>query len=185
MYPPISVVFVISGLAVWLNGLAFLGLGAKQEEGQPSPLVTVGWVTLVAGIVDLTNAVWIIQKLFATKAASDIGVTLGGLITFYGLFFLALGVTLIKGLDLKPIGNLAIGVALVPLAWLPFANTVDGDGNIMFQSILIVWVVAFLSVAAVTYGKLKGQILGGVLTFTSLYTFLLPAALIGMGKTFF
>ncbi|MFT4262118.1 MAG: AmiS/UreI family transporter [Nocardioides sp.] len=175
--PPITVVFVITGLAVWLNGLAFLGIGTKQTEGSPSPLVTVGWVTLAAGIVDLINAVWIVQKLFGGDA-SDVGVRLAGLVTFYGIFFLALGVSLVKGLDLQPIGNLAVGVALVPLAWIPFF-----DGGWMFKSILIVWVASFLSVTAVIYGKLKGQVLGAVLVFTALYTFLLPAAILGSGHT--
>ena len=31
--PPISVVFAITGLAAWANGLYFLGIGTKQEEG--------------------------------------------------------------------------------------------------------------------------------------------------------
>jgi len=175
--PPITIVFVVSGLAVWLNGLAFLGIGAKEEPGKPSPLVTVGWVTLAAGIVDLVNAVWIIQKLFGGEA-SDVGVRLAGLVSFYGLFFLALGAALVKGLDLRPIGNLAVAVAVVPLAWLPFF-----DGGWMFKSILVFWVVSFLSVTGVIYAKLKGQVLGAVLVATSLYTFLLPAALLGGGHT--
>ncbi len=54
--PPISVVFAITGLAAWMNGLYFLGIGSKQEEGGPDPLVSVGWVTLVAGVVDLGSA---------------------------------------------------------------------------------------------------------------------------------
>jgi len=173
--PPITVVFVITGLAVWVIGLAFLGVGAKQEEGQPSPLVTVGWIALVAGIVDLVNALWIIEKLFG-GAASDTGVRLGGLATFYGLFFLIVGTALVKGLNLKPVANLAVGVALTPLAWWPFF-----DGTWMFQSILIVWAVAFLSVATFVYGKLKPQILGSILVLTAIYTFLLPAALLGAG----
>lgn len=174
--PPITVVFVVTGLAVWLNGLVFLGIGAKQEAGKPSPLVTVGWVTLVAGLVDLVNSIWIIQKLFAGDA-SDVGVRLSGLITFYGIFFVVLGVSLIKGLDLKPIDNLAVAVALVPLAWWSFF-----DGGWMFKSILAFWIVSFLSVAAVIYGKLRGQVLGVVLVATSLYTFLLPAALLASGR---
>ncbi|RJS45714.1 AmiS/UreI family transporter [Nocardioides cavernaquae] len=175
--PPITVVFVVSGLAVWLNGLAFLGLGSKPQPGGKDPLITVGWVTLVAGLVDLINALWIIQKLFATDG-SDVGVRLAGLVTFYGLFFVALGVSLVKGLDLRPVANLAIAVAIVPLAWLPFF-----DGGWMFKSILAFWVVSFLAVAAVVYGKLRGQVLGVVLVATSLYTFLLPAALLGSGHT--
>ncbi|HEY1701898.1 MAG TPA: hypothetical protein VGG75_19500 [Trebonia sp.] len=174
--PPITVVFVITGLAVWVIGLAFLGVGARQTEGQPNPLVTVGWIALAAGIVDLVNALWIIEKLFGGDA-SDTGVRLGGLATFYGLFFLAVGTALVKGLDLKPVANLAVGVALTPLAWWTFF-----DGTWMFQSILIVWAIAFLSVAAFVYGKLRPPVLGGVLVVTAIYTFLLPAALLGAGQ---
>ena len=175
--PPITVVFVITGLAVWLNGLAFLGIGAKQQEGSPSPLVTVGWVTLTAGIVDLVNALWIIQKLFGGDS-SDTGVRLAGLVTFYGAFFLALGVSLVKGLDLRPIGNLAVAVAIVPVFWWSFF-----DGGWMFKSILVLWIVTFLSVAAVTYGKLKGEVLGAILVVTAVYAFLAPAAILATGNT--
>jgi hypothetical protein len=171
--PPITVIFVVSGLAVWLNGLAFLGIGAKGADYGPNPLKTVGWVTLLAGIVDGIQAAVII-----VKAPSDVGIPLAGIVTFYSTFFFALGITLINGLDLKPIGNLAIAVAIVPLFWWKFF-----DGSWMLQSILVVWLVAFLSVAGTTYGKLPGKVLGVILTITSLYTFLTPAALLALGKT--
>jgi len=175
--PPITVVFVITGIAVWLNGLYFLGIGAKPKEGGPDPLLTVGWVTLVAGVVDLVNAVWIIQKLFGTDA-SDTGVRLAGLITFYGIFFVALGASIVRGLDLRPVGNLAVVVAIVPLFWWSFF-----DGSWMFQSILVVWVASFLGVTALTYGRVKAEIAGVLLVGTSLYTFLLPAAILATGHT--
>ncbi|GAA3724383.1 hypothetical protein [Streptomyces tremellae] len=169
--PPITVIFVVSGLAVWLNGLAFLGVGAKKAEGTPDPLVSVGWVTLVAGVVDFAEAVYL---LAAVPPAT--GIPLAGLVVFYATFFTTLGLTLVKGLDLRPVGNLAVAVALVPLFWWSFF-----DGTWMFQSILAVWAVAFLSVAATTYGRLPGRILGGVLTVTALYTFLTPAVLLALG----
>ena len=171
--PPITVIFVVSGLAVWMNGLAFLGLGSKRAEGAPDPLATVGWITLVAGIVDLLQAAVIIGTVPPAT-----GVPLGGLVTFYGTFFTGLGVSLVKGLDLRPIGNLAIAVAIVPLFWWKFF-----DGSWMFQSILVVWVIAFLAVAATTYGKLPGKVLGAILTLTAVYTFLVPAALLALGKS--
>jgi hypothetical protein len=171
--PPITVIFVVSGLAVWMNGLAFLGVGAKPAEDGPDPLVTVGWVTLLAGLVDITQAAVIIGTVPAAT-----GIPLAGVVTFYGTFFTGLGVSLIKGLDLRPIGNLAVAVAIVPLFWWTFFT-----GSWMLQSILIVWLVAFLSVAATTYGKLPGKVLGVVLTITSIYTFLAPAALLALGKS--
>ena len=172
--PPITVIFVISGLAVWVNGLAFLGVGAKpaDEEGA-DPLVTVGWITLLAGVLDLLQAAVIIGTV-----PGPTGIPLGGLVTFYGTFFTGLGISLIKGLDLRPIGNLAVAVAIVPLFWWKFF-----DGSWMFQSILVVWVIAFLAVAATTYGKLPGRVLGAILTVTSVYTFLVPAAILALGET--
>ena len=171
--PPITVIFVVSGLAVWLNGLAFLGIGAKPVEDGPNPLTTVGWVTLLAGVVDLLQAAVIIAT-----APPATGIPLAGIVTFYGTFFTTLGVTLVRGLDLRPVGNLAVAVAVVPLLWWKFF-----EGSWMLHSILVVWLVAFLAVAATTYGKLPGKMLGGVLTVTSLYTFLTPAALLALGKS--
>jgi hypothetical protein len=171
--PPITVIFVVSGLAVWLNGLAFLGIGAKPAEDGPNPLTSVGWVTALAGIVDLLQAAVIIAV-----APPATGIPLAGIVTFYGTFFTALGVTLVKGLDLRPVGNLAVAVAIVPLLWWKFF-----DGSWMLHSILVVWLVAFLAVAATTYGKLPGKVLGVILTLTSLYTFLTPAALLALGKS--
>jgi hypothetical protein len=171
--PPITVIFVVSGLAVWMNGLAFLGAGSKPVEDGPDPLKTVGWVTLLAGIVDILQAAVIIST-----APNATGVPLAGLVTFYGTFFTGLGVSLIKGLDLRPIGNLAAAVAIVPLFWWKFF-----DGSWMFQSILFVWLVAFGAVTATTYGKLAGKALGVILTITSVYTFLVPAALLALGKS--
>ena len=171
--PPITVVFVISGLAVWMNGLAFLGVGAKGADDESSPLKTVGWVTLVAGIVDSVQAALIIGT-----APGAVGIPLAGIVTFYATFFTALGVTLVKGLDLKQIGNLAVPVAIVPLLWWKFF-----DGSWMLHSILVVWFVAFLAITATTYGKLQGKVLGAILVVTSLYTFLAPAAILALGKS--
>jgi len=173
--PPITIVFVITGLAVFVNALAFLGVGADQKEGSPSPLVTVGWITLAAGIVDLLEAVYILA-VRPTPLGDPASVPLAGLVTFYGTFFVALGVALVKGLDLRPVANLAIAVAIVPLFWWQFFA-----GGWMFRSILVVWVVAFLAVAGTVYGKVPGKALGGVLMVTSLYTFLAPAALLALG----
>lgn len=182
--PPITVVFVGTGLVVWLNALYFLGVGADHEEGAPNPLVSVGWATLVIGLLDLVSASLILFRgtEFDVAEGAFIGVNevflpLAGLVTFYGLFFTVLGITEIKGLDLRVVGNLAIAVAIVPLFWLDFF-----DGSWMFQSILVVWVVAFLGVAATTYGKLPGKVLGLILLATAIYTFWTPAIILALGN---
>jgi len=174
--PPITIVFVASGLAVWLNALYFLGVGSQRTDDGPDPLRTVGAATFLVGIVDLTQAVYIMAARPAPLGTAS--VVLAGLIAFYGVFFVILGWTELAGLDLRPVGNLAIAVAIVPLFWWRFF-----DGGWMFRSILVLWVVAFASVAATIYGRLRPRPLGTVLLGTSAYSFFVPAIILALGKT--
>jgi len=170
--PPITLVFISTGLAAWVNGLYFLGMASDKQEGAKDPLVSVGWVSLTAGIVDLVSA-WYVLSL-----ASDATTLLAGLITFYGLFFVALGITEILGLDLRQIGNLAFAVAIVPLAWWDFFS-----GGWMFRSILVVWAVAFLAITATVYGKFSAKLLGAILAFgVAIYTFFVPIIILVTGN---
>lgn len=169
--PPITLVFIGTGLAAWLNGLYFLGVGSDKEEGGADPLVSVGWVSLVAGLVDLVSASYILTL-------GDGAIVLGGLIVFYGMFFTLLGITEIKGLDLRQVGNLAIPVAIVPLFWWDFFS-----GGWMFRSILIVWFVAFLAIAATTYGRLQAKPLGAILVGVAVYTFWIPIVILALGNS--
>jgi hypothetical protein len=85
--PPISIVFVTTGLAVWVIGLAFLGIGAKpsEDEGGSNPMTTVGWIALIAGIVDIVQAAYIMAVQPAPLGA--LSEVLAGLVMFYGAFF--------------------------------------------------------------------------------------------------
>src|SRR5882757_2802371 len=166
--PPITVVFVVSGLAVWAIGLSFLGIGATPsgEVDAPNPMVTVGWITLVAGVVDLVQAAYII---ISRPAGADPSVVLAGIIMFYAAIFTLLGIALVAGLDLRPVANVSVAVAIAPMfSW-------------MFHSILIVWLVAFLATTATIYGKLPGKALGAILTATAVYTFLTPPIILALG----
>ncbi len=168
--PPITLVFIGTGLAAWVNGLYFLGIGSDKKEGAADPLVSVGWVSLVAGLVDLASAWYILHF-------GD-GVLLAGLIVFYGLFFTLLGITEIAGLDLRQVGNLAIPVGIVPLFWWDFFS-----GSWMFQSILVVWAVAFLAIAATVYGRFQAKLLGIILAAgVAIYTFWVPIIILALGN---
>lgn len=172
--PPITIVFFTSGIAVWANAMFFLGIGATPAEGGSSPLKAVGWVTLAVGLADLVQAF----DIMSHGLAGDASILLSGLIAIYAVFFVFLGITEVLGLDLRPVGNISVAVAIVPLFyWKVFA------GGWMFRSILIVWFVVFLAIAATTYGKLNGKTLGLLLVVTATYTFWLPAILLALGKT--
>ena len=176
--PPITVAFVVTGLAVWLNALYFLGFGADKQEDSPDPAVTVGAITLLAGLVDIAAAVYAVHLGERGDGAPPL-VLLGGLIAFYGAFFTGLGWSLYRGLDLRPIANLSVVVAVVPLLWWNLAPFQD---HWMFRSILVLWLVAFLSVTATVYGRLSGKILGYVLVVTALYGFFLPIVIAALSN---
>ncbi|GAY08872.1 hypothetical protein [Pseudonocardia sp. N23] len=185
--PPIILVFTVTGSALFVISAFFLGWGAKADDAGSNPLKTVGAIATAAGIVDLLSALYIVTRstvpaaagVWPSAAAADAAAAanapllIGGLVGFYGLFFTSVGLAAFLGMDLRPIANLAIPVALVPLAWLPVFS-----GSIFFQSTLIVWVVAFLSVTATVYGKLPAKALGAILLLTALYTFFLPVILL-------
>ena len=172
--PPITIVFIATGLIVWLNALFFLGVGADQKEDGPNPLVGIGHASFLVGVLNLIQAVYIMWD----RPLDDASVVLAGLIVFYGLFFVVLGKAEMNGWDLRVVGNLAVPTAILPLFWwdaLP--------GEWMLRSILIVWLVAFLSVTATTYGKLQAKPLGGILAVTAIYTFWVPALILATGNT--
>ena len=171
--PPITIVFIATGLIVWLNALFFLGVGADQKEGGSNPLVSIGNATLVVGLLNLVQAVYIMWA----RPLDDASIVLAGLVTFYGLFFVVLGKSEVNGWDLRVVGNLAIPTAILPLFWWDFFS-----GSWMFQSILIVWLVAFGSVALTTYGKLEAKLLGLILAGTAIYTFWVPALILATGN---
>jgi hypothetical protein len=181
--PPIILVFTVTGSALFVISCFFLGWGAKADDAGSNPLKTVGWIAMVAGVVDLLSAIYIVSRsglpaaanatAEAAATASNGALLLGGLVGFYGLFFTSVGAAAYFGLDLRPVANLAVPVGLVPLAfWSFFA------GSNLLHSILIVWVIAFLSVTATVYGKLPAKALGAILLITTIWTFFLPVILL-------
>ncbi len=166
--PPIAVVLFLTGIAAWANAFYFLGIGADRQEGGSDPIKVVGWISLVAGLSNFTQIVFVF--------GSELNV-LGGLVVFYAAFFVLLGIVEILGLDLRVVGNVSIAVALVPLVfWYNFFT-----GAWMFRTILIFWAVLFLAIAATTYGRLNPKTLGWMLVLTAAYTFWTPATYLALG----
>ena len=161
---PITMVFIITGLAVFTQAMFFLGIGASAEEGKKSPIVPVGYISVIAGIINLVVGLYI---TVVRPLDADPSLLLAGLIGFYGLFFLALGLAEILDMDLRVVGNLAIPTAILPLFWINFFS------DTQWTLILIWWVVTFLAITLTTYGKLQARVLGIILMITALFTFFL------------
>lgn len=173
---PITIVFFLTGIAVWSNGLYFLGVGATPQNGGSDPLKAVGWITLVAGLSNFAQSFYLMAS--RPKPLQDAAVLISGLVIFYAGFFTFLGITEILGLDLRPLGNVSVAVALVPLVyWKVF------EGGWMFRSILVVWAVAFVNVTATAYGRFNPRALGAILVAVAIYTFWIPASILVLGGT--
>lgn len=171
--PPITIVFFLTGIAVWANALYFLGIGADRQEGGSDPLKAVGWISLLAGLSNFVQAIYIM----AARPLDDASVLLAGLVIFYAGFFALLGITEILGLDLRVIGNVSAAVAIVPLFFWEFFTP-----GWMFRSILIVWAVVFLAITGTTYGRVSAKITGALLVGTAVYTFWVPAVILALGN---
>ena len=165
----VSVIFFTFALGAWVIGLYLVGFGAEPTEEGSNPLVTVGWVEVIVGVI-LASQVFILVQ-------TGIPV-LAGLVLLFAVFFIAFGVALVKGADLRPIGNLAIPVGILAALYLTF----DGfNDTFLFQSSTILWGVVFLLVAGFTYGKVGAKLLGYALVVTALWGFL-PAVYLALDQ---
>ena len=175
---PLTVLQFLLGMAAWVNALYFLGVGAKAAEGGANPLKTIGWISLISGLGAFTTDWYLLVNRPAPLG--DNAVAVAGLASIYALFFVALGAVEIGGLDLKPIANLSIPIAVASLPFIPFFA-----GSLLFQSIMVVWTVAFALVAATVYGRTPAKWLGWALVVTAIWTFWLPAVMISLGIKIF
>ena len=170
----VAAVFFTYALGAWVIGLYLIGVGANPTEESKSPGVTVGWVEIIVGVL-LAGQVFILVQ---QAAGNDLILTLAGLVTLFAVFFTALGVALVTGSDLRPIGNLAVPVGVLAALYISFDLF---DGIFLFQSNTVVWGVVFLMVAGYTYGKVAAKTLGYALVFTAIWGFL-PVVYLSLNK---
>jgi len=160
----VSVVFFTFALGAWVIGLYLIGMGSEPAEDGGNPLTTVGWIELVVGIVLFSQVFILVQQ-----SAGDLAIlTLAGLVLLFAVFFTSFGVALVRGLDLRPIGNLAVAVGILAALYVTFPFF---DGLLVFQSSTILWGIVFLLVAGFTYGMVSAKVLGYALLITAIWGF--------------
>ncbi len=171
----VAVVFFTFGLGAWVIGLYLVGMGANPTEEGSDPLLTVGWIEVIVGLILATQVFILVQQ-----AGGDAGIlTLAGLVLLFAVFFTAFGVALVRGLDLRPIGNLSAAVGILAALFVAFDLFND---IFLFQSSTLWWGVAFLAVTGFTYGKVPAKLLGLVLLITAIWGFL-PVVYLAFDQT--
>jgi hypothetical protein len=158
----VAVVFFTFALGAWVIGLYLIGMGAEPAEGGQDPVKMVGWIELIVGLILTTQVFLLVQQAGGDGAI----LTLAGLVLLFAVFFTALGIALVRGGDLRPVGNLAIPVGILAGSYVSFDFF---DGLFLFQSSTLWWLVVFLMVAGFTYGKVPAKILGYALIATAVW----------------
>lgn len=227
--PPVAVLLAVTGLAVWAEGLYFVGFGSKPKihlghgewppdvpapgkdratrsvargsgappydqemagadampgtdaavaKARPIPRLTdpvraVGMIMFIAGLVDISQVIYIITGHPLETPKTTI---LASMVVIPAAWFTFLGMSQILNLDTRPVGNVAIPVALVPFLWWNFFS----DSK-MIQADLIIWGLAFLACAVHAYGKLPDKVLGSYLIFVSIFAFFLQPSMWALG----
>lgn len=170
----VAVIFFTFALGAWVIGLYLVGMGSEPAEGGGNPLVTVGWVEVVVGVILASQVFILVQQ----SGGDALILTLAGLVLLFAVFFTSFGVALVTGADLRPIGNLAIPVGVLAAFYVTFDLF---DDTILFQSSTLLWGVVFLLVAGFTYGKVGAKLLGYALVITALWGFL-PAVYLALNQ---
>ncbi len=158
----VAVIFFTYATGAFVIGVYLLGIGAEPaDDGGKGPLYTVGWVELLVGLFLAVQTIILVETAGLP--------TLAGIVGLFALFFTSLGIALIKGADLRPVGTIAFVIGM--FAW-PYAFFNGFETVFLFQSNAIVWSVAFFAIAAFAYGKLAAKNLGGVLVLTAIWGWL-------------
>jgi hypothetical protein len=160
----VAVIFFTFALGAWVIGLYLVGMGAEPAEGGQDPIKMVGWVELIVGLMLATQVFLLVQQ----ADGNPLILTLAGLVLLFAVFFTALGIALVRGGDLRPVGNLAIPVGILAGTYVSFDLF---EGTFLFQSSTLWWVVVFLMVAGFAYGKVPAKILGYALIITAIWGF--------------
>jgi len=172
----VAVVFFTFGLGAWVIGLYLVGMGATPTEEGKDPLLTVGWIEVIVGLI-LTTQVFILVQQAGDPTNPTL--VLAGLVLLFAVFFTSFGVALVRGLDLRPIGNLSVAVGILAALYVSFDFF---DGLFLFQSSTIWWGIVFLLIAGFTYGKVSAKLLGYALLITAIYGFL-PVVYLALDQT--
>ena len=120
-------------------GLAHLSLGAM--------MVLVGVATFMNDPVG---------GLTSTPATAAISGFFGIALVFYGFFWVFLGASLVRGADLRPVGQVSIGFAIVDLWFLNSAMKFSAGAGGKYLSLIILLVVltvVFFVLYAGVHGK--------------------------------
>ena len=79
----VAVIFFTFGLGAWVIGLYLVGMGANPTEGGKDPLLTVGWVEVIVGLILTTQVFILVQQAAGNALILTLATTVIGAIAAY------------------------------------------------------------------------------------------------------
>jgi len=177
MLAPITIGMVGLQFGLFVNALALLGIDAAPAgDGQPDPGKSVGMVgSLIAALsLIFMSFTLILGAPFGTEGlAAQIQIMFSAISGMYGFLFLGFGFVQLRGWDLRPIGNAALGAAILQVIEVIIIAVMWGLNlnNIITEIVLIIYVIALVGFWRTTHGQQSPQIQGWLLLLAWLGTF--------------
>lgn len=166
--------------SLFVNGLIFAGVDDEPaEEGAPDPMRTAAVASLVAAISLVFMAFWFVidAPLGTEGGVGTLQLTFSAIAGMYGFLHIGFFFTQYWGLDLRQVGNAALGVGIMQLLFIPvvagFSNLL-GFGNMVAINVVLAWyVVIMAAVWGATHERSSAKLAGYTLLVGFVLTFYL------------
>lgn len=166
--------------SLFVNGLIFSGVDDEPaEDGGVDPMRTAAVSSLIAAIALIFMAFWFVvdAPLGTEGGAGTLQMTFSAIAAMYGFLHIGFFFAQYWGLDLRQVGNAALGVGIMQLAFLPvvagFSNLL-GFANMVAINVVLAWyVVIMAAVWGATHGRSSAKLAGYTLLIGFVLTFYL------------
>ncbi|HBY97107.1 MAG: hypothetical protein M5U01_38005 [Ardenticatenaceae bacterium] len=177
MLAPIAIGMVGLQFALFTNGLALLGIDAAPAgEGGLDPAKSIGvagsWIAAISLL--FMSFFLLIGAPFGTEGlAAEVQIMFSAISGMYGFLFLGFGIVQVRGWDLRPVGNAALGAAIMQVIEVIIIAARWGLdlNNIITEIVLLIYVVALVGFWRTTHGELQPRTQGWLLLLAWLGTF--------------
>lgn len=157
------------GQVLWFYGVCFFVLGLSLISEKPD-LKSAGVFFVLSGIADAIAGFY----------AMTLGLFLAStLVLIFAVIWISAGVILVRGYGLVPIGDYALFGA-ISMVWYSYVFAVEA-AEYMLAYACALWIIAFLSLTAVSRGKLSLKATGWIFLVEAFITLLIPSWMYFMG----
>lgn len=177
---PIAIGMTGLQFSLFVNGLHLSGVDAEPADDEsPPPDMTVAFASLVAAIALIFMSFWFLidAPLGAESPLVEIQLVFSAISGMYGFLHVIFFGVQFYGLDLRPVGNAALGVGIMQVIFIPvvqqYTDTLGTTNTLLINLVLAIYVVIMVAVWGATHGRWAVKYAGYTLLVGFLGTFYL------------